>query len=277
MGGATFSQPWRFLPENNQDILDFLNSYKPKNKDASHLRILLIGPVGAGKSAFINSVDSVLQGRVSGRVLTDATTTTCTSFTKKYKTYKFSKGNQGHYSFVFNDIMGIEKMAGVHVEDIKLALKGHVKDKYKFNPEKQLKAGDPDYNSSPDLNDKVHVLVTVVPASSMSLLSKDTLDKLRDVRMAASDLGIPQMAVLTKVDEACPEAKKNPNNIYKSKYLKQQFDQLNHLLGLPLNCIFLVKNYNSEIDTNAATDAHILCALKQMIVFGEEFLNHLND
>lgn len=175
MGGATFSQPWRPVPENNQDILDFLKSYRPKNRDASHLRILLIGLNGAGKSSFINSVDSVLQERVAGRDLTDAIAGT--SFTKKYKTYKFCKGNQGHYSFVFNDIMGIEKMTGVHPEDIKLALKGHVKDRYKFDPENQLTMDDEYYNAAPDLNDKVHVLVTVVSASSMSLLSRDMVKK----------------------------------------------------------------------------------------------------
>lgn len=102
------------------------------------------------------------------------------------------------------------------------------------------------------------------------------------------------------------------NNIYKSDYLKEQVNfinfectfsvtfskygteiflqLLNHwnlfntqvykfsqLLGLPVNSIFLVKNYSSEINTNDATDAHILCALKQMIVFGEDYLSHLND
>lgn len=51
-------------------------------------------------------------------------------FCFQYKTYKFSKGNEGYYSFVFNDIMGMERTKGIHVEDVKLALRGHVKDDY---------------------------------------------------------------------------------------------------------------------------------------------------
>ncbi|XP_039908598.1 interferon-induced protein 44-like isoform X2 [Simochromis diagramma] len=276
MGSSTFSKPWRPFPENNENIRTFLKSYKPRNQDANHLRILFLGPVGAGKSSFINSTDSVLQGRVTGRGLTDATSGK--TFTKKYKTFKFSKGSQGHYSFVCNDIMGMEQNdSGVHVNDVILALRGHVKEGYEFIPQQQLNEGDLGYRSCPSLNDRVHVLVTVVPSDSVSLLSEEVVKKLREVRLAASKMDIPQLAILTKVDEACPKAKQDPKNIYKSKYLKEQVEIFSQLLGLPVNCIFLVKNYSSEISSDDATDAHILCALKQMIVYGDDFLNHLND
>ena len=53
--------------------------------------------------------------------------------TSQYNTYKISNSPDAFYSFVFNDIMGLEQNAsnGVHVEDIKLALRGHVRDGYK--------------------------------------------------------------------------------------------------------------------------------------------------
>ncbi|XP_030262659.1 interferon-induced protein 44-like [Sparus aurata] len=277
MGGGPstlLDQPWKALPKNNKDNLDFMKWYKPRNSEASHLRILLHGPVGAGKSSFINSVDSVLQSRVTGRALTDATSGS--SFTKEYKTYKITNGPHGFYSFVFNDIMGLEQKAnsGVHVEDIKLALRGHVRDGYKFNP-RPMTEDDPSYNPSPTLDDRVHVLVSVIPADSVSLLSEEVMKKLREVRLAASDMGIPQVAILTKVDKACAEAKKNISNVYKSKYLDEQVDMFSQLLGLQPNCIFLVKNYAKENDTQDGIDALILCALRQMINYGEDYLNNL--
>ncbi|XP_033946001.1 interferon-induced protein 44-like [Pseudochaenichthys georgianus] len=197
----------------NKENLDFMKSYHPRNKEEKNLRILLHGPVGAGKSSFINSVESTLRGRVTGRVMTDSISGE--SFTTKYKTFKIRKDPEAFYSFLF--------------DDIKLALTGHVTEGYK---------GDKDYISSPTLDEKVHALVCVIPA------------------------GIPLFAILT--NEACPDVKKDMSNVYKSVYLKEQVDRFSHLHGIPLNCIFLVKNY-----------VQILNALRQMVDYGEHFLNNM--
>lgn len=52
-----------------------------------------------------------------------------------------------------------------------------------------MNQGDQGYNSSPTLDDRVHVLVCVIPASSLSILSDEVLKKMREVRLAASEMG----------------------------------------------------------------------------------------
>ncbi|KAK1877912.1 Interferon-induced protein 44 [Dissostichus eleginoides] len=121
-------------------------------------------------------------------------------FKDKYKAYKIRKGGLGtHYPFVFNDIMGLGKDAerGVCVEDIKLAMKGHVEDGYKFNPSSALSEDNQHYNRDPSINDRVHVLVCVIPGNTAGLqndnatsqLPTEGVKKLREVRLAARDMG----------------------------------------------------------------------------------------
>ncbi|XP_062264906.1 interferon-induced protein 44-like [Platichthys flesus] len=268
-------QPWREVSVEYQSNLEFVRSYQPENGQVQHLRILLYGPVGHGKSSFINSVDTVLKGRPSVLVQTNAIFGN--SFSTQYKTFKFLKSPGATYSFVFNDIMGLEEDFddGVSVNDLKLALRGHVREDYTFNPEQELKEGDDGYNSDPTLEDKVHVLVGVVAADAVSRLPDQMVKKIRKVRLAASALRIPQMAIITRVDEACPEVKKDTSNIYKSNYLKEKVERFHQLLGIPENCIFLLKNYSHEIESNDKVNAAIVCALKQMLHYGDDYLNNL--
>ena len=46
-------------------------------------------------------------------------------------TYKIPKEDgQSFHPFVFNDMMGLERSEGVLVDDVKLALRGHMRDGY---------------------------------------------------------------------------------------------------------------------------------------------------
>ncbi|KAF3846480.1 hypothetical protein F7725_003558 [Dissostichus mawsoni] len=251
-------QSTSFSKRNKAEELQIVKEYQPFKEDVQ-LRFMLCGP-----SSFINSVESVLRGRISGRAAVYAMSGM--SFTTSYKAYRFQKGGSGtHYPFVFIDIMGLEKdtRRGVCVEDIKLAMKGHVKDGYKFNPISTLSENNQHYNRDPSLNDRVHVLVCIIPGSIAGMQDDDSVKRLMEVRLAARDTGIPEIAILTKIDEACPEVGSDIRNVYKSKHLKK-------------SCVFPVKNYQSEFETSDDTDTLILSALRRMIKCGEDFVNDLH-
>ncbi|KAM6934213.1 interferon-induced protein 44-like [Xenentodon cancila] len=98
---------------------------------------------------------------------------------------------------------------------------------------------------------------------------------MRDIREAASDLGIPQLAVLTHIDKACGETEKSLRNVYNSKHLKKKMSDFSSRLGIPMNCILPVKNYSDEINLDEDVNTLILSALKLMIDFGDDFINKL--
>ncbi|XP_044221332.1 interferon-induced protein 44-like [Thunnus albacares] len=275
----TLSEPWRQISwGDNERDLQYVQEYKPENEEVKHIRVLLYGLAGSGKSSFINSVSNVLRRRMSIPAAASAITSD-KSFTTKYETHEIRKGRgnpKTFYPIVFNDIMGLEegKNCGVHPEDIKLAMKGHVREGYKFNPVSALSGSDPGYNPSPSPDDQVHVLVCILSANTAEI-KEPVLEKMRGIREAARDLGIPQMMMITKIDEACAETDKNLRNVYKSKYLKKKMTGFSSAVGIPMNCIFPVKNYRDEIDLNDDVDTLILSALRHMINFGDDFIDKM--
>ncbi|CAI5670121.1 unnamed protein product [Oreochromis niloticus] len=270
----TLKTPWRQVSWGNQADLQYVKNFQLQNDQVRHVRVLLYGPVGAGKSSFINSVSNALRRRITCPALTNATNEEEGSFTKKYETHNIKKDTGQFYPFVFNDLMGLEEGSGrgVRVEDIKLAMMGHVKEGYKFNPASPLSTSDSGYNPSPSPEDRVHVLVCLYSGNTTEINSS-VLQKMKAIRETASDLGIPQLAVLTKFDEACPETDKDLKNVYKSKLVKRKMGDLSSKLGIPLNFILPVKNYSEETQLNDDIDTLILSALRMMIDLGEDFID----
>ncbi|XP_030598979.1 interferon-induced protein 44-like [Archocentrus centrarchus] len=269
-------QPWRQINfGNNTTDLQYVEYYKPQAEE-QQLRILLHGPVGAGKSSFINSVNSVFQNQVCRHALVQNSAQDCC--TKEYRTYRIQRGNSNNfYPFVLNDMMGLKNVTRrnrrIHVKDVKRALKGHIKDGYTFNPECKISKGDRFYNRAPTENDKVHVLVCLVDANTVSLMGDDTVEAIKDVRDEAAELGIPQVAVFTKIDEAFPEINTDVKNVYKSRSLKEKIEKFSADVGIPIHSIFPVKNYHSETGVNPDVNAIILNALRHIIATGDDSLN----
>ncbi|KAI5616126.1 interferon-induced protein 44 [Silurus asotus] len=263
------------VPEDfKKPLLKELKDFQP-GPEVSEIKILLHGPIGAGKSSFVNSISTVLRGKNSASALADSSTGQSQSFTLKFKTYRLKKDGPGKfYPFVFTDIMGLEeeKSKGVQTKDIKKILKGHVKDGYSFNPLKPIDKGDLSYISNPSLKDQVHCLVSVLPGDRISFISDGVIQKMRDVREKARDLGIPQVVIMPMVDRTCPLVKENLTKIYTSKKIKEKMEECSNKLGVPMNCIFPVQNYHEQITNDLHMDLLILMAITNIVTFANDYI-----
>ncbi|XP_053532196.1 interferon-induced protein 44-like [Ictalurus punctatus] len=199
-------------------------------------------------------------------------------FFLQYKTHHIKGKDGSRLPFVFNDVMGLESAngQGAHVQDIITALKGFLEEGYKFNPVTPASENDSNYNKNPKTSDKPFCLVNIIPANRVSLMYQKLIKKMKEIREVASEYNLPQVIILTKVDEVCPLVKDDLRKVYTSKKIKEKMQECSNLLGIPLSNIFPVKNYHEEVDTNDDVDVLILKALDQIVNLANDALEDQN-
>ncbi|XP_067308436.1 interferon-induced protein 44-like isoform X2 [Pseudorasbora parva] len=266
--GGLMEKPWRNVqwnPEIRKALLSFISGWKPSVSSVKQARVLLVGPVGAGKSSFFNSINSVFKGYVSGQANTG---TAGTSLTTQFRTYYIRPGSGvSHVPFALCDSMGLEEglNSGLDVEDFYSILKGHIQDKYQFNPSMPIQEDSPHYCKSPGLKDKIHCVVFVIDTSKVKLLSDKIIEKFVVFRRRANQLCIPQLVLLTKVDEACPIVAEDLKNVYQSHYINKMVQEVSAQLGVSLSAVIPVKNYYQELEIDPQTDILLLNAVVQIL------------
>uniref|UniRef100_A0A3Q3JCL5 TLDc domain-containing protein n=1 Tax=Monopterus albus TaxID=43700 RepID=A0A3Q3JCL5_MONAL len=246
---------------------DILN-YKPDIKTVNQARVLLVGPVGAGKSSFFNSINSAFRGNMTSQAIAGTAD-------KSVTTQVPAKGIF-FFPLILCDTMGLEETTdvGLNIEDLVSIYKGHIKDRYQFNPSAPLLENAPGYKKNVTLNDMIHCVVYVVDTSKVSLLTQKMLDKFAAIRKKINQLGIPQILLMTKVDEACPLVAKDLKNVYRSVYIQRKARELSDCLGIPLSCVLPVKNYSVELDLDQDTDILLFSAVKQMLNYADSFFEN---
>ncbi|XP_028666585.1 interferon-induced protein 44-like [Erpetoichthys calabaricus] len=262
-------KPWRiqeFSVNVRDKRIDEIRKYQTVTELVEDPRILLIGQIGCGKSSFFNSVNSVFRGHVMRQATAGSGET---SVSKLYRTYPVFDGKgTKRLPFILCDTMGLEGSsdeAGIHVDDIISVINGHVPDMYEFNPKAPINYRSKCYRENPCLADKVHCIVYVVEASKLSLISEVLLKKFKFIQSNVNNKGIPQLVMVTKIDEACMEVRNDLTKVYQSSYIYEKVTELAKVLGVPLSAISLVKNYAVDFELNLNMDVLILTALQQML------------
>uniref|UniRef100_A0A3B4ZFT9 TLDc domain-containing protein n=1 Tax=Stegastes partitus TaxID=144197 RepID=A0A3B4ZFT9_9TELE len=124
-------KPWRTITwELLKELMEGIKTFKPTVGSVSQARVLLVGPVGAGKSSFFNSINSVFRGHVTSQAMSGCSST---SLTTQFRTYSVKAGREGKpLPIILCDTMGLEdsKGAGLDIDDISSILKGHLPDCY---------------------------------------------------------------------------------------------------------------------------------------------------
>ncbi|XP_036430264.1 interferon-induced protein 44-like [Colossoma macropomum] len=270
---------WRTAQRTQDPMIKTLKNFDISNSEVRELRFLLHGPVGAGKSSTINTIKTIFDGHQFINCLA-ASDLSGESFTTKYQ--RLSVGSS---PFAFYDVMGLEKdqkqdkrkqPKGVHSDDIINALKGHIPNDYEFIPEQPMSEDNVNYISDPTLNDKIHCLVSVIAADKVTLMEDDVIQKMKTIRAGASKLGIPQLVFMTRVDKVCKMTQNDLTKIYQSKKIKEKMEECSIRLGVPMNCIFPLKNYHEETNMNEKLNCLMLEAFTQAVHSAHEYVKNVS-
>ncbi|XP_028260002.1 interferon-induced protein 44-like isoform X2 [Parambassis ranga] len=250
---------WRNMEwsaEKRTSLMETVSSYRSSCEDVTRARVLLLGPVGSGKSSFISSVQSVFKGRVVNQAMLQ-------SFN-----IRGQKGGDPT-GLVLCDIMGVGdgEVPGLSLHDILSVIKGHVSEGHKFSLDQPVSSETAGYVKRPSLKDKIHCVVFVVDASKILTYPKGLKTTIQQLREHISNLGVHQVALLTHVDKICEETAKDSSSVYRSRVVQNMMGKAGALLGMSTSYIIPVKNYSAELDLDDNTDVLLLSAVDHILQY----------
>ncbi|XP_052787054.1 interferon-induced protein 44-like isoform X2 [Mya arenaria] len=258
---------WRKTPALNEEYIskiaeELASITPPRGSGITDFRLLLVGPVGAGKSSFINTVMSPFADRIINKA---AVGTSSQNVTRKYITYPVRKTGGSCLNFRLCDTPGIGDHSGMDAVNINFLLDGHVHSSFEFSYSRHISAKTPGFVHRPSLAEEAHCVGIVLDSSTIHDLPAVTMTLLNELKNLALEKGIPLAIVLTKIDKLHEDIAENLADVFNRPEVKAVVDQVSEALGIPPNHVFPVKNYHSEMETEVAVHGLVLIALRKML------------
>ncbi|XP_060082945.1 interferon-induced protein 44-like [Ylistrum balloti] len=286
------SLQWRDEPHFDKQylstLIDEVESYWPLKKFGvseealEHVNILFIGPIGAGKSSFLNSVESVFRGHVT---MSAAAGSRGKSVTSMYRQYPITASDNRRYlKFQLCDCRGLEDAFSIN-KDIDAILDGHVPDNYIFNVSSPVTNKTHGYRRDPKLKDKIHCVVYVLEAEKyaaeveMSFVTEPVKEQIMEIQDKIDQRGIPQLILLNKIDNACSDTKGDTSLVYRSELIRQRCYHAANCLGLPPLTVLPMRNHFMELTTSDEVAVLTLYNVRQMLRAADSYLrvNYLTE
>lgn len=265
--------PWRTISgwsaEFEKALLTEIRQLEPEEKP----NLLILGPVGAGKSSYINSILSIGKGRKCALASTGDTGDA--SWTLDLGSY--TKGSLLQKYRLF-DSMGIEPKDGhgFHTDDLIFLIKGHVKKGYRFNPVSPIDEKSPQYRKEPSFRDQMHCVIFVVSASTIHAgIPSAYVQKIKQLQDRIRREHVPRILILTKVDDLCEEVAKDITKMFRSVKVQETVKTASEVFGIEQASIHPVKNYEVDGNIETMTNIPLLLALRQTMQYAADRVEYV--
>ncbi|XP_045177429.2 interferon-induced protein 44-like [Mercenaria mercenaria] len=237
--------------------------------------ILFLGPVGAGKSSFFNTIASIFRGHVTGQAVCGSAEQ---SITSKYRMYRVrGSAMTKPMKFKLCDTRGIEENQGIDGTELNYLLEGNVPNGYQFNPSTPISPDISGFISKPTLNDKIHCVCFIIDGSTATVMSEKMLEKIKSLQTKVRQKGLSQVVLVTKIDKVCSHVEEDVSTVFQSLAIQELVDKVSGILGVPRSNVLPVKNYEKELSVTNDVSILALLSLRQILRATEDFMFNLLD
>lgn len=237
--------------------------------------ILFLGPVGAGKSSFFNTISAVFRSHTSTQAICGNAEQ---SITSKYHIYRVrGSALSKPMKFRLCDTRGLEENQGIDATELSYLLEGNVPNGYQFNPSTPISPDMPGFIAKPTLNEKIHCVCFIIDGSTATVMSEKLIEKIKSLQSRVRQKEIPQVVLATKIDKVCAHVEEDISTVFQSVAIQDLVEKVSNILGVPRSNVLPVKNYEKEI--NVKTDISILAlmSLRQILRATEDFMFNILD
>ncbi|KAK3597824.1 hypothetical protein CHS0354_029389 [Potamilus streckersoni] len=256
----------------------------PGQIQVQRINILLLGQISAGKSSFVNTVDSIFSGCASNKA---ESANSENSVTKKYRQYKMRSSDGKELAFRLCDTRGIEDGHYLRNGEIQQMLDGRKQDDQSSEPSSASRItyvrdlisalygwmkGRIKSTPTIDYNEKVYCAVYVLDSSSIETLPTTTETNLKECRKIMKQRGIPEVVLLTKADQCCREVDKHLKDICYSPAIKRAVQSVENKFSFNKKSIYPVVNMENEVEAGIEISILALMALKQMLFASRTYI-----
>jgi len=244
------------------------------------ISILLLGAHNAGKSSFINTIQSTFFGTFSNKAVVQSDQKeVITQVFSQFKIRTARKQKDGvNLKIKLFDTMGFMETDGLQKQDAIKMLEGNVPKGFQTSTQHPIEESNAKLHKNGE--NTPHIVAIVVDAVDVKTLktTKPVITTyLKDLIKKANLKRQGVVVLLTHIDKVCEHVAGDVANTFKSTDIKETIKGCSQELGVLQNCIFPIKNYESETSTQDAIDVLALNALYEMMLKGDEIIEDAKD
>ena len=234
----------------------------------------MFGPTGAGKSAVINTITSVLRNELTHIAFSCADEVVVT---KKFRTYRLREStSHPAIPVMLCDTMGIplhdykgNTFPSKH--DMCNIMDGHIKDHYLFHGSARDRSQY--FSNHPSLMDKVHAVMLVIDGFYVSDNMQDK--RLQSIIREAQERHIQVGIIVTKIDSLCSRVDHDVSVVFSSPDWEKVVEDILCTCAIPSCNIFPMRNYTYHMQLSLPINILALRTLEKMLKLADKTLDHL--